>query len=100
MNDANIGNSLSGSTMTPAVVRDKLFDPVMTARDVNVNYGDKCAVRNVSLDIGRNQVLALIGPSGPGNVFTRPLSLIPAVAGGDSLVTVLIPHLRAIFIAF
>ena len=30
----------------------------MTRASVNVHYGDKCAVRNVSLDIGRNQVLA------------------------------------------
>src|SRR5580693_2339503 len=48
----------------PSEARDKVFDPVMTARSVSVKYGDKCAVRNVTLDIGRNQVLALIGPSG------------------------------------
>jgi phosphate transport system ATP-binding protein len=35
----------------------------MTARGVNVHYGDKHAVKNVSIDIGRNQVLAMIGPS-------------------------------------
>ena len=50
-------------------------DPVMTARLVNVHYGDKHAVRNVSLDIGRNQVLALIGPSGCGkSTFLRCLN--------------------------
>ncbi len=38
----------------------------MSARGVNVHYGDKHAVKNVSLDIGRNQVLAMIGPSGCG----------------------------------
>ena len=47
-------------------VRDPVRDAVMTSRDVNVHYGDKHAVKNVSLDIGRNQVLALIGPSGCG----------------------------------
>ncbi len=56
-------------------VRDKVFDPVMTARGVSVMYGDKCAVRNVTLDIGRNQVLALIGPSGCGkSTFLRCLN--------------------------
>jgi phosphate transport system ATP-binding protein len=35
----------------------------MAARAVNVHYGDKHAVRTVSLDMGRNQVLAMIGPS-------------------------------------
>jgi phosphate transport system ATP-binding protein len=55
--------------------RDSIYDPVMTARDVNVYYGDKHAVRNVSLDVGRNQVLALIGPSGCGkSTFLRCLN--------------------------
>ena len=34
---------------------------VMSARGVSVFYGDKRAIKDVSLDIGRNQVLALIG---------------------------------------
>jgi phosphate transport system ATP-binding protein len=47
----------------------------MTARAVNVHYGDKRAVCNVSLDVGRNQVLALIGPSGCGkSTFLRCLN--------------------------
>jgi phosphate transport system ATP-binding protein len=57
------------------VTRDTIGDPVMTARQVNVHYGGKCAVRDVSLDIGRNQVLALIGPSGCGkSTFLRCLN--------------------------
>ena len=57
------------------VTRDSIGDPVMTARQVNVHYGGKCAVRDVSLDIGRNQVLALIGPSGCGkSTFLRCLN--------------------------
>ena len=47
----------------------------MSARHVNVYYGDKHAVKNVSLDIGRNQVLAMIGPSGCGkSTFLRCLN--------------------------
>ena len=57
------------------VVRDLVRDAVMTARRVNVHYGDKHAVKNVSLDIGRNQVLAMIGPSGCGkSTFLRCLN--------------------------
>jgi phosphate transport system ATP-binding protein len=56
-------------------VRDPVRDALMTARNVNVHYGDTHAVRNVSLDIGRNQVLALIGPSGCGkSTFLRCLN--------------------------
>jgi len=58
-----------------AAARDSVYDPVMSARHVNVFYGDKHAVKNVSLDIGRNQVLAMIGPSGCGkSTFLRCLN--------------------------
>jgi len=54
---------------------DSIRDPIMTAKAVNVYYGDKHAVKNVSLDIGHNQVLALIGPSGCGkSSFLRCLN--------------------------
>ncbi len=55
--------------------RDSVRDPIMTARDVNVYYGGKHAVKNVTLDIGHNQVLAMIGPSGCGkSTFLRCLN--------------------------
>jgi phosphate transport system ATP-binding protein len=40
--------------------------PKMTTRGVNVHYGAKQALKDVSLDILENQVTALIGPSGCG----------------------------------
>lgn len=40
--------------------------PKMTMRNVNVFYGEKQAVHNISLDIGSHEVLAMIGPSGCG----------------------------------
>jgi phosphate transport system ATP-binding protein len=47
----------------------------MEATDVNVYYGDKHAIKNVSLDIGKNEVLAMIGPSGCGkSTFLRCLN--------------------------
>ncbi|MEJ5357821.1 MAG: phosphate ABC transporter ATP-binding protein PstB [Desulfobacterales bacterium] len=47
----------------------------MVCRGVNVFYGDKQAIRNVSIDIGRNEVLAMIGPSGCGkSTFIRCLN--------------------------
>ena len=49
--------------------------PRMSCRGVNVHYGDKHAIRNVSLDIGRNEVIAMIGPSGCGkSTFLRCLN--------------------------
>lgn len=47
----------------------------MTCRDVNVYYGEKHAIKNVSIDIGENEVLAMIGPSGCGkSTFLRCLN--------------------------
>lgn len=50
-------------------------NPRMTTRDVDVFYGDKQAIDNISLDIGSSQVIAFIGPSGCGkSTFLRCLN--------------------------
>ncbi|MCW8092752.1 phosphate ABC transporter ATP-binding protein PstB [Alteromonas ponticola] len=47
----------------------------MTMRNVDVFYGDKQAIHDVSLDIGKNEVVAMIGPSGCGkSTFLRCLN--------------------------
>ncbi|MGZ0186469.1 MAG: phosphate ABC transporter ATP-binding protein PstB [Alphaproteobacteria bacterium] len=47
-------------------------NPKVRIRDVNVFYGDKQALFDVNLDVGRNQVTSLIGPSGCGkSTFLR-----------------------------
>ncbi len=57
------------------VGRITVDNPVFSCRNVNVYYGDKHAVRNVSIDIGRGEVLAMIGPSGCGkSTFLRCLN--------------------------
>ncbi len=70
----NLGEPATAPGRVPAA-RDTIQDPVMSTWQVNVHYGEKRAVRDVSLDIGRNQVLALIGPSGCGkSTFLRCLN--------------------------
>jgi phosphate transport system ATP-binding protein len=50
-------------------------DPRMTCRDLHVWYGDKHALNDVDLDIGKNEVIAMIGPSGCGkSTFIRCLN--------------------------
>lgn len=47
----------------------------MSMRDVNVFYADKQAIFDVDLDIGENEVVAMIGPSGCGkSTFLRCLN--------------------------
>ncbi|MDZ7622219.1 MAG: phosphate ABC transporter ATP-binding protein PstB [Candidatus Competibacteraceae bacterium] len=47
----------------------------MVCRNVNVYYGEKQAINNISLDIGANEVISFIGPSGCGkSTFLRCLN--------------------------
>ncbi|MCC6301503.1 MAG: phosphate ABC transporter ATP-binding protein [Gammaproteobacteria bacterium] len=53
----------------------RVEDPRVRCNDVNVYYGEKHAVMGVNLDIGRNEVIAMIGPSGCGkSTFLRCLN--------------------------
>ncbi len=54
----------------PAMKPERAFK--LTARDVNVYYGDKHALKNVSVDIPDRSVTSFIGPSGCGkSTFLR-----------------------------
>ena len=47
----------------------------LAARDVNVYYGEKQAIQNVSIDVDTDNVTAFIGPSGCGkSTFLRTLN--------------------------
>ena len=49
--------------------------PKMTARNVNIYYGQKKAIEDVSIDIPTEDVTAFIGPSGCGkSTFLRALN--------------------------
>jgi len=85
--------AIAGGTIDPAVVKSgvnveqetrdftgtvgdvTVAEPRMTTRKVNVYYGEKQAIMDASLDIGRNEVISMIGPSGCGkSTFLRCLN--------------------------
>ena len=72
-------NSSTGMTMeinaTTTTGNVYVDNPRMTARGVNVHYGDKHAIRDVTIDIAEQEVIAFIGPSGCGkSTFLRTLN--------------------------
>jgi phosphate transport system ATP-binding protein len=60
---------------TKTVGQVSIADPVMGARRVNVYYGTKHAIKDVSIDVAKHAVIAFIGPSGCGkSTFLRCLN--------------------------
>lgn len=63
------------SSETKTVGQIVTENPVFSCRNVDVYYGEKHAIKSVSIDIAREQVLAMIGPSGCGkSTFLRCLN--------------------------
>ncbi len=70
-------NQLVDRNLRDTVGRSMVPDPRMRCQNVSVyyNFGEKKAINNVSLDIGKNEVIAMIGPSGCGkSTFIRCLN--------------------------
>jgi phosphate transport system ATP-binding protein len=60
-------------------------EPVFVTRDLGVRYGERLAVKDVSMEIMKGQITALIGPSGCGKsslirCFNRMNDLIPGAS--------------------
>src|SRR5215211_1245804 len=79
--------AVEGVEPKPRVPREAVF----SLEEVTVSYGTKPAVRDITFDIGQNEITALIGPSGCGKstlirCLNRMNDLIPgAVVEGKGL---------------
>jgi len=72
------------STAAPSAVK-------MSARNINAFFGKTHALKDVSLDIPTNTVVAIIGPSGCGkSTFLRCLNRMHEVAGGTMTGSILL----------
>ena len=63
---------------------------ILSARDLNLYYGENHALKNIMIDLPERQITALIGPSGSGkSTFLRTINrmndLIPGVKITGSL---------------
>jgi phosphate transport system ATP-binding protein len=76
-------STITPPTKEPTPTQKRPREPIFHLDDVTVSYGDKPAVRNVSFDIARHEITALIGPSGCGKstlirCLNRMNDLIPS----------------------
>ncbi len=76
MNQQGKTETLVSAALPDETVGNVFADnPRISARDVNVFYGDKQAIDRVTLDIAEKQVISFIGPSGCGkSTFLRCLN--------------------------
>ena len=82
MNDTTTANGVLAKGDILTAVRAG-HSPKVSARNVNVFYGEKQALMDVSIDIYCHQVTALIGPSGCGkSTFLRCLNRMNDVVDG------------------
>lgn len=71
---SSVGESERRVRVSGKAVSDEV---VLSAKDVNVYYGDHHALHNTSLDFHKGEITALIGPSGCGkSTFLRSLNLM------------------------
>ncbi len=83
INDNHVKDTIEIHSSKPKVSREdrstmgeiRVSNPRMRCSDINVYYGDKHAIKNLNLDVGNSEILAMIGPSGCGkSTFLRCLN--------------------------
>jgi ABC-2 type transport system ATP-binding protein len=57
-------------------------DPVLEVDGLSKSYGERAALRDVSLELGRGELLAVLGPNGAGK--TTLLSILAGISNPDS----------------
>src|SRR3954449_3890380 len=57
-------------------------DPVLEVDGLTKSYGERAALRDVSLELGRGELLAVLGPNGAGK--TTLLSVLAGITRPDA----------------
>ena len=73
-------------------------EAILSARDLNLYYGDNHALKHVSLDIRAHQITALIGPSGCGkSTFLRTIDRMNDLVAGVKITGSLTFHGQEVY---
>lgn len=64
-----------------------MSEPVLKVRDLRVSYGGIAAVKGISLEVGRGEIVSLIGANGAGKTTTLKsiVGLVPRSSGSVEL---------------
>jgi len=92
LNNRTKEHEMTETLQVPSISSESFeTDTKLEAKDVNAFFGKTQALRNVSLRIQKNHVVAIIGPSGCGkSTFLRCLNRMHEVAGGTMTGTILL----------
>jgi phosphate transport system ATP-binding protein len=77
--------SIAGAGLEENIIQFASEDLVIQSRNISVTYGGNLAIENISMQVPRHSVIALIGPSGSGKstlirCFNRMNDLIPTAS--------------------
>ena len=72
---------------------DRSLPPHVSLRDVCLSYGPVDVLKGVSLDIGRSEIVAIIGPSGSGkSTILRTINALAPIRSGTIMVDDIAVH--------
>jgi phospholipid/cholesterol/gamma-HCH transport system ATP-binding protein len=69
--------------MATAALAGQAIEPIISVRDVSVQFGTTRVLNSLDLDVHRGEILGFVGPSGAGkSVLTRTIiGLVPKLSG-------------------